>query len=72
MVDDVRPEPKVFHLDLVVDVVGAELVEHCQPLLLVLGLGHPELLLVLHHVSQHSAADEHLETSDKERIINTW
>ena len=41
-----------------VDVVGAELVEHGQPLLLV--LGHPELLLVLHHIGQHRAADEDL------------
>ena len=43
-----------------VDVVGAELVEHGQPLLLVLGVGHTELLLVLHHIGQHRAADEDL------------
>ena len=61
MIDEARPElgqPKLCHGELVVDVVGAELVEHGQPLLLV--LGHPELLLVLHHIGQHRAADEDL------------
>merc|ERR1719192_1097019 len=37
----------------------AKLVQAGQPLLLVLGLGDPELLFVLHDIGQHSSANEH-------------
>merc|ERR1719334_2733398 len=37
----------------------AQLVQARQPLLLVIGLGDPELLFVLHDIRQHSSADEH-------------